>query len=86
MEPFEARRVLADPDEFDAAEAARGVGGCAQVPDVFEDAGPGGDADARADEDGDFVVEDVFGGGAVRAVDADRRHGLVVLQRDLVDA
>lgn len=86
LEPFEGGGVLADPDEFDAAEAAGRVGPRAQVPDVLEDAGPGGDADAGADEDGDFVVEDVFGGGAVGSVDADVRHGLVVLQRDLVDA
>lgn len=86
LEPFEARRVLADPDELDAAEAARRVRARAQVPDVLEDAGPGGDADAGADEHGDFVVEDVFRRGAVGSVDADARHGLVVLQRDFVDA
>ena len=56
LEPFERGRVAADPDELDAAEAARRVGAGAEVPDVLEDAGPGGDADAGADEDGDFVV------------------------------
>ena len=56
------------------------------MPDVFQDAGPGGDADAGADQHGDVVVEDVFGGGAVRPVDADGRHGLPVRERDLVHA
>lgn len=86
LEPFEGGGVFADPDELDAAEAARRVGPRAQVPDVFEDAGPGRDADAGADEDGDVVVEDVFGRRAVRPVDADRWHRLPVGERDLVHA
>lgn len=84
LEPFEGGGVLADPDELDAAQPGGRVGPAAQVPDVFENGGPGRDADAGADEDGDLVVEDVFGGGAVGAVDAQARHGLPVLQRDLV--
>lgn len=86
LEPFEGGGVLADPDELDAAQARGRVGPGAQVPDVFEDGGPGRDADAGADEDGDLVVEDVFGGGAVGAVDAQARHLLPVLERDLVHA
>jgi len=84
LEPFEGGGVLADPDELDAAQPGGRVGPAAQVPDAFENGGPGRDADAGADEDGDLVVEDVFGGGAVGAVDAQARHGLPVLQRDLV--
>lgn len=56
------------------------------MPDVFEDAGPRRDADAGADEDGDFVVEDVFGRGTVRSVDTDSWHCLAVLERDFVHA
>ena len=56
------------------------------MPDVFEDGRPRRDADAGADQDGDLVVEDVFGGGTVRPVDADRGHGLAVCKRDFVHA
>lgn len=86
LEPSEGGGVFADPDEFHAAEAARRVRARAQVPDVFEDRGPGRDADAGADENGDFVVEDVFGGGAVGPVDANWWHRLPVGERDFVHA
>ena len=86
LEPFEGGGVFADPDELDAAETARRVGGRTEVPDVFEDGRPGSDANASADEDSDFVVEDVFGGGTVRAVDADGGHFLPVLQGHFVHA
>ena len=76
LEPLEAGGVAADPDELDAAEALGRVRAGALVPDVLEDAGPGGDADAGADEHGDLVLEHVFGRGAVGAVDPDGRHGL----------
>lgn len=56
------------------------------MPDVLEDGGPGSDADAGADEDGDFVVEDVLGGGAVGPVDTEGGHFLAVLQGDFVHA
>lgn len=56
------------------------------MPDVLEDGGPGGNADAGTDEDGDFVLKDVFGGGTVRAVDANRRHLLALLERDFIHA
>ena len=84
LEPLERGRVLADPDELDTAQAARRVGPRAQVPDVLEDGRPRRDADAGADQDGDLVVEDVLRGGAVGPVDAQLRHRLPVLQRDLV--
>lgn len=86
LEPFKGARIFADPDEFDSSEARRGVGARAEMPDVFQDAGPGGDADAGADKDGDFVVEDIFGGGSIRAVDPDIGHRLVVLKGNFVDA
>ena len=56
------------------------------MPDVLEDAGPGRHSDACADQDGDLVVEDILRGGPVRAVDAERRHLLAVLERDLIHA
>ena len=86
LEPLEAGGVAADPDELDAPEALGRVRAGALVPDVLEDAGPGRDADAGADEHRDLVVEHVFGRGAVGPVDADRRHGLALLQRDFVHA
>lgn len=86
LEPLEGGRVLAHPDELDAAETRRRVGSVAHVPDVLEDGGPGRDANASSDQDRDFVIEDVFGGGAVRAIDAELRHLLAVLQRDFVHA
>ena len=86
LEPFEGRGVATDPDEFHATQPTRWIRAGAEVPDVFEDGSPGGDADAGADEDGDFVVEDVFGGGAVGSVDAEARHRLPVLDGDLVHA
>lgn len=55
------------------------------MPDVLQDACPGCDADARPDQDGNLVVEDVFGRSSVGPVDADRRHRLVLLQGDFVD-
>ena len=86
LEPLEAGGVAADPDELDAAEALGRVRAGALVPDVLEDAGPGGDADAGADEHGDLVLEHVFGRGAVGAVDPDGRHGLPRVQRHFVHA
>ena len=86
LEPLEGFNGAGDPDELDALETFGRVGARADVVDVFEHGGPGGDADAGADEDGDLVVEDVFGRRAVGAVDAQGGHGLVVLQGDFVDA
>lgn len=54
------------------------------MPDVLEDGGPGGDADAGTDEDGDFVLEDVLGGGAVGPVNEELGHFLAVLEGDFV--
>ena len=86
LEPFEGAGVLADPDEFQSPQSRRRVRSAAEVPDVFQDARPGRDTDTGADEDGDFVVEDVFRGGAVGAVDAEAGHLLSVLERDFVHA
>ena len=52
--------------------------------DRFEDGGPGSDTDTGTNEYGDFVLEDVLGGGSVRSVDAESRHLLAVLKRDLI--
>lgn len=49
LEPFERRGILADPDELDTAETTGRIRPGAQVPDVFEDGGPGRDAYAGAD-------------------------------------
>lgn len=54
--------------------------------DLFEDGSPRRDADTCADEDGNFVLEDVFGGCSVGAVNAEGRHLLSVLKRDFVHA
>ena len=54
--------------------------------DGFENGSPGRDANACADKNGDFVLEDVFGGSTVGTVDAQGWHLLAVLQRDLVHA
>lgn len=54
------------------------------MPDVLKNSSPGCDTDTGSDEDGDLVVEDVFGGGTVRAVDAKKGHLLAVLERDFV--
>lgn len=86
LEPFEGRGVFADPDELDAAETGGRVRAVTHVPDVLEDGGPGCDSDTCADEDGDFVVEDVFGGCSVWTVDAEFGHGLTVLESDFVHA
>lgn len=86
MEPLEGGCIFADPDEFNAAQALGRVGGETLVVDGFENRGPGCDADTCANQDGDFVLEDVFGGGTVRTVDAQGGHLLAVLQRDFVHA
>lgn len=54
------------------------------MPNVFQDGGPGRDADARAHQDGDFVVEHVLCGSTVRPVDANLGHLLPVLHGDFV--
>lgn len=84
LEPLEGAGVLADPDELDTAETGGGVGAVAQVPDVLEDGGPGGDTDTGTDQNGDFVLEDVLGGGTVGAVDAESGHLLAVGKSDVV--
>ncbi len=84
LEPLEGARVLAHPDELDAAQAGRRVRAVAQVPDVLQDRGPRGDADTRADEDGDLVLEYVLRRGTIRSIDSQGRHLLPVLQRHLV--
>lgn len=86
VEPLEGGGVLADPDELDAAQAARRVVRVPDLPDVLQDRGPGGDADAGTDQDGDLVVEDVLGGGAVGAVQAHRGEAAHHVGRDLIDA
>ena len=53
---------------------------------MFEHRSPGCDADAGADEHGDFVVEDILGWCAIGAIDAKLRHLLAVLEGDFVDA
>lgn len=86
MEPFEGAGVFADPDELHPSQSSWGIGAGAEVVDVLQDAGPGCDTDACADEHCDLVVEDVFCGSAVRAIDADRGHFLSVLQGDFIHA
>ena len=86
LEPFKRGSILADPDEFHTTQSLRRVRAGTQVPDVLQDRGPGCHADAGTDEDGDFVFEDVFGGGSVRPVDAEGGHHLSVLEGDFVHA
>ena len=86
LEPLERVGVLADPDELDAAQPLGRVRRPPQVPDVLEDGRPRRHADARADQHRDLVLEHVFGGSAVRAVDAEPGHLLPVLQRHFVQA
>lgn len=86
LEPFEGGGVFADPDELYSPQSRGWVRSRTQVPDVFEHRGPGRDADAGANQNGDFVVEDIFCRSSVRAVDAKARHLLAVLKRDLVHA
>lgn len=74
LEPFEGGGVSADPDELNSAETRGRIRTGAQVPNVFEDAGPGGNSDAGPDKDCDFVVEDIFSGSAVGSVNADSGH------------
>lgn len=56
------------------------------MPNLFENAGPRCHADAGADEDGNFVVEDVLSGSAVGSINLDLGHFLASLKGDLVDA
>lgn len=86
LEPFKRRGILADPDKLYTAEALGRIGRQAHMVDGFEDGCPGCDTDTGTNEDGDFVLEDIFGGSSVRAIDADGGHLLPVLQRDLVHA
>ncbi len=74
-EPFETAEIPTDPDEIDLAQTRLlPVRVVHAVPDGFEDGGERGDADAGADEDGDFVAEDVFRCAAEGAVEVDARH------------
>ena len=85
LEPFKGRGVFADPDEFHAAETGGWVRSVAHVVDVFEDSGPWGNSNTGTDQDGDFVVKDVFGWCSVWSVDADGGHFLSVLESNFVD-
>jgi hypothetical protein len=56
------------------------------MPNVFENRCPGCDANAGADEHGDFVVEYIFGGCTIWSIHTDRGHGLSVLEGNFVHA
>ena len=84
MEPLERGRVFAHPDKLDSFQSLGRIGPGTLVPDILQDAGPRGHADARADQYGDFIVEHVLGGRSVRPLDPDRGHFLSVLQGDFV--
>jgi hypothetical protein len=86
LEPLEGRCVFADPDEFDTAETLGRVGAETKVVDGFEDGCPGCHANTGSNQDGDFVLEDVFSGGSIGSVDLEAGHGLTVLEGDFVHA
>lgn len=86
LEPFKRARVFADPDELDTTKTGRGVGRVAHVPDVLEDGCPGRDTNSGSDQHGDFIVEDVFSGCSIGAVDPETRHLLAVLQCHFIHA
>lgn len=86
LEPFKGACVFADPDKLDSAKTCGRVGRVAQVPDVFENGGPGCNTDTCADEDGDFVFKDVLCWCTVWSVDAQAGHLLAVLEGDFVHA
>ncbi len=79
VKPFEAGSVLADPDKLYSSQSAGRIGRSAQVPDILENTSPGCNTDTGADEDGDFIVKDIFSRCSVGAVDADVGHDLSVL-------
>lgn len=91
-EPLERAEVAADPEEVHLGQPRLLLRVVHPVPDGFEDAREGGDADAGAAEDRDLVLEDVFGRGPEGPVDvyarqhaAEGRVDLVVLIVDTDD-
>lgn len=56
------------------------------MPDVLQNRRPWSDTDTSSDEDGNFVFKNVFGRSSVRAINAQSRHLLAVLQGDFVHA
>jgi hypothetical protein len=84
LEPLEGVGVLANPDELNTAETRRRVRPISQVPDVLENGSPRCDTNTSSDQDSDFVLKHVLGGGSVGSIDAEAGHGLAVLKSDFV--
>lgn len=72
-EPLETPEVAAHPEEVHLAETRLLLRVVHPVPDGLENRGERRHADARADEDGCLVFEDVFGGRPEGPVDVDAR-------------
>ncbi len=56
------------------------------MPDVLQYCRPRRHTNPRANKHSDFILEHILGWSAVRAVDAEFRHLLAVLERDFVHA
>ena len=50
------------------------------MPDILQNGSPGCDANTSANKDGYLVVEYIFGGSTVGAINAEFWHGLAVLE------
>src|SRR5256885_350527 len=54
------------------------------MPNILQDGCPGCNTNTCADQHGDFIFEDVLGGGTIGPVNTQFWHGLAVLQSNFV--
>jgi hypothetical protein len=75
-EPLERPEISADPEEVDLAQTRPALRVVHAVPDALENGSEWGNTDTGTDQDGDFELEHVLGGGSERSVDIDSGENL----------
>lgn len=70
-EPLKTSKIPTNPKEIHLPQPRLSLRILHPIPNTLQNARERGYADAGADEDCDFELEDVFGGGAEGAVDVD---------------
>src|SRR5215469_3775175 len=84
MEPCEAARVASYPNEFHTAQSAGWIRIGTKMPYLFQNACPGCDTDSCANQNSDFIVEDILGRCTKRSIDFYFWHLLGSVEHDFV--